>query len=77
MSFHATKLFHSCEGGAIITRDASVFEKVEWMRRYGHDGPERFHGVGINAKMSELHAAMGLAVLDHMDEVSAARKSAA
>lgn len=76
LSFHATKLFHSCEGGAVISRDAELLKKVEWMLRYGHNGPDKFHGVGINAKMSELHAAMGLTVLDHINEILAARKSA-
>lgn len=63
ISLHATKIIHSGEGGLIATRRAEVAERAEWMRRFGHDGPYRFQGVGINAKMSELHAALGLAVL--------------
>src|SRR5690606_32944148 len=54
VSMHATKLFHSVEGGFVVAKDPALAEKMEWMRRFGHDGPEAFHGVGINAKMSEL-----------------------
>lgn len=45
------------------------------MHRFGHNGQEEFHGVGTNAKMSELHAAMGLCNLNHIDEVLAKRKA--
>lgn len=69
VSLHATKVFHACEGGYVVAKDSAVSEKVEWMRRFGHKGHEDYYGVGINAKMSELHAAMGLCVLDHLDEV--------
>jgi dTDP-4-amino-4,6-dideoxygalactose transaminase len=67
LSLHATKLVHSVEGGAVVAKDPKVFERVEWMRRFGHDGADAFHGVGINAKMSELHAAMGLCTLRKFD----------
>ena len=76
VSLHATKLFHAAEGGFVVAKDAAVDEKVEWMRRFGHDGNEAYHGVGINAKMSELHAAMGLCVHRHLEEISAARHAA-
>ena len=75
VSLHATKLFHSVEGGFIVAKDAAVSEKMEWMRRFGHNGPEAFHGVGINAKLSEFHAAMGLCNLNHIDEILAKRKT--
>jgi dTDP-4-amino-4,6-dideoxygalactose transaminase len=73
LSLHATKLIHSVEGGAVVARDPSVASKVEWMRRFAHNGPEAFHGVGINAKMSELHAAMGLCVLKRVDSILRSR----
>jgi len=76
VSTHATKLFHTVEGGFVTARDRQVAEKAEWMRRFGHHGPEAFHGVGINAKMSELHAAMGLAILPRMKEITARRQAA-
>lgn len=75
VSLHATKLFHTVEGGFVVAKDAAVSEKMEWMRRFGHNGPEAFHGVGINAKMSELHAAMGLCNLNHIDTILERRKS--
>jgi dTDP-4-amino-4,6-dideoxygalactose transaminase len=75
LSLHATKVLHSVEGGAVVFKEQAAFERAEWMRRYGHNGPEDFYGVGINAKMSELHAAMGLSVLPHLDRVYHARKA--
>jgi dTDP-4-amino-4,6-dideoxygalactose transaminase len=74
VSLHATKLFHTVEGGFVVAKDPVVAAKIEWMRRFGHKGAEEFHGVGINAKMSELHAAMGLCVLNHIDEILSKRK---
>ena len=75
-SLHATKLFHSGEGGLLATNNSAIAEQVEWRRRFGHKGAEEFHGPGINAKMSELHAAMGLCVLDHIDEIFSRREVA-
>lgn len=63
ISFHATKLFHTIEGGAVATNDDAVAHKISYMRNFGHNGPEDFFGVGINGKSSEFHAAMGLALL--------------
>ncbi|HMG93912.1 MAG TPA: DegT/DnrJ/EryC1/StrS family aminotransferase, partial [Chryseolinea sp.] len=73
-SFHATKLFHTVEGGAIITKDPDLLKKMAYLRNFGHDGPERFAELGINAKNSELHAAMGLANLKYVDKIIAIRK---
>lgn len=75
VSLHATKLMHSVEGGFVVAKDPAVAEKMEWMRRFGHKGQDDFHGVGTNAKMSEFHAAMGLCVLNHIDEIIAKRKA--
>lgn len=74
-SFHATKLFHTVEGGALFTENGLLNQKINYMRNFGHDGPGRFNGVGINGKNSEIHAAMGLCVLNHIDEILARRKS--
>jgi dTDP-4-amino-4,6-dideoxygalactose transaminase len=63
LSFHATKVFHTAEGGAVISRDRVVGEKIALMSRFGHTGEEHYETIGINAKLSELHAAMGLALL--------------
>ena len=75
LSFHATKLFHTVEGGAMICKDESLFKTMEYMRRFGHDGPYKFHGLGINGKISEVHAAMGLCILPHMESIYARRKA--
>ena len=68
-SFHATKLFHTGEGGALFCKDQALFHQLYYSHNFGHDGPLAFHGLGINGKMSELQAAMGLAVLPYMQEI--------
>lgn len=73
-SFHATKIFHTVEGGAVFTQDPELLKKMAYMRNFGFDGPENFACVGINAKNSEFHAAMGLANLKYVDEILAKRK---
>ncbi len=73
-SFHATKLFHTGEGGAIFTNDNNLFDKIFYSHNFGHDGPTDFHGLGINGKLSELQAAMGLAVLPFMETLYSKRK---
>ncbi|MEX0929870.1 MAG: DegT/DnrJ/EryC1/StrS family aminotransferase, partial [Balneolales bacterium] len=59
-SFHATKLFHTVEGGAVFTKDNELLSRMSYLRNFGHDGPEKFNGLGINGKNSEMHAAMGI-----------------
>ena len=73
-SFHATKLFHTGEGGAMFCNDAAVFHQLYYSHNFGHNGPLAFHGLGINAKISELQSAMGLAVLPYMDYIISERK---
>lgn len=73
-SFHATKIFHTGEGGCWVTGDETLQHKLYYHHNFGHNGPEAFHGVGTNAKMSELQAAMGLAVYNHLDEIFEERK---
>jgi dTDP-4-amino-4,6-dideoxygalactose transaminase len=73
-SFHATKLFHTGEGGALITPDSDLFHRCYYSHNFGHDGPLSFHGLGINGKISELQAAMGLAVLPHLYSILMERK---
>lgn len=67
VSFHATKLFHSVEGGAVITDSDDLAEKVQQMKAFGHIYDE-YYRVGINGKCSEFHAAMGLCNLSRVDE---------
>jgi dTDP-4-amino-4,6-dideoxygalactose transaminase len=73
-SFHATKIFHTVEGGAVFSSTEALKTCIDYMRNFGHDGPAKFNGVGINGKNSELHAAMGLTVLNHIDEILETRK---
>lgn len=69
-SFHATKIFHTIEGGGIFTKDPKLLKRMAYLRNFGHDGFEKFNGIGINGKNSEFHAAMGLAVLPHFEEIT-------
>jgi dTDP-4-amino-4,6-dideoxygalactose transaminase len=73
-SFHATKLFHTIEGGAVFTSDPEILKKLAYLRNFGHDGPERFAGIGINGKNSEFHAAMGLCNLTHLPQIMSRRR---
>lgn len=75
LSFHATKLFHTVEGGAIYTNDTHLAKKIRRMSQFGTNDQGVIVDVGINAKLSEVHAAMGLAVLDEMDEILAERET--
>lgn len=67
-SFHATKLFHTIEGGAIYAKDKTVIEKAELLKRFGHNGDEHIQ-LGINAKPTEFNAAMGLCNLKYVDNL--------
>lgn len=73
-SFHATKLFHTVEGGAVFTANEQHNRRMELMANFGHNDFERFDGVGINGKNSEFHAAMGLVNLKYINQVLASRK---
>ena len=73
-SFHATKIFHTVEGGCIIANNEELNKKLNLYRSFGHIGDD-YYCVGINAKNSEFHAAMGLAVLPRITEIIAKRKS--
>jgi dTDP-4-amino-4,6-dideoxygalactose transaminase len=75
-SFHATKIFHTIEGGAIITNDDELAQKMTLYRQFGHVGDDHF-SIGINGKSSEFHAAMGLCLLPMMQEFMEKRESIA
>lgn len=74
LSFHATKLFHTIEGGALVTNDENVAHNISYMRNFGHKGQEEFWGLGINGKNSELHASMGLCIIPKVREIIEKRK---
>src|SRR5207253_2856046 len=68
-SFHATKLFHTIEGGAVVTANPEILKNMAMMRNFGHSSLTDFGGVGINGKNSEVHAAMGLTNLKYVEEI--------
>lgn len=71
LSFHATKLFHTVEGGAIAFKNQDDLERARSMINFGQspETPNDIASIGINAKMSEFHAAVGLATLDSIDQI--------
>lgn len=73
LSFHATKLFHTIEGGAIVTDDDELARKIRLLMNFGITGPITIESVGTNAKMNEFEAAMGLCVLDEIESIRSER----
>lgn len=67
-SFHATKVFHTIEGGAITTADVELMDKLRKLKDFGIKDEEIVDGIGANAKMNEFCAVMGLCNLEHIDE---------
>jgi dTDP-4-amino-4,6-dideoxygalactose transaminase len=74
-SFHATKLFHTVEGGAVFCNNPELLKKMALLRNFGHNGPTDFAAVGINGKNSEFHAAMGVVNLKYINQILAQRKT--
>jgi dTDP-4-amino-4,6-dideoxygalactose transaminase len=73
-SLHATKLYHSIEGGFVVTKSPSLNEKLSYIRNFGFKGPENFAELGINGKNSEFHAAMGLVNFNYLKKIHEKRK---
>ena len=76
-SLHATKLYHSIEGGLLVSTDAELLKKLAYIRNFGFDGPENFAELGLNGKNSEFHAAMGLANLKYIEAIKEKRETLA
>ena len=76
-SLHATKLYHSIEGGIVVTENPDLLKKLAHMRNFGFSGPDSFNELGINGKNSEFHAAMGLANLNYINDIHCKRKQIA
>ncbi|MGV9002162.1 MAG: DegT/DnrJ/EryC1/StrS family aminotransferase [Candidatus Saccharimonadaceae bacterium] len=74
-SFHATKLFHTIEGGGVVSKQKDTDEKVDLAKRFGHDADDHMQ-LGINGKSSEFQAAMGLTNLKYIDSIISSRKHA-
>ncbi|CAG5004421.1 dTDP-4-amino-4,6-dideoxy-D-glucose transaminase [Dyadobacter sp. CECT 9275] len=73
-SFHSTKVFHTIEGGMLVSNHPELHEKLHLLRAFGHQGDELYLYAGINGKNSEFHAAMGLCMLPHVKDIIEARK---
>lgn len=73
-SLHATKLYHSTEGGLVVTKDKNLLKKLAYIRNFGISGFDTFAELGINGKNSEFHAAMGLVNLNHIRNIHNKRK---
>lgn len=73
-SFHATKFFHTLEGGAVTTNDDGLAETLRRMRNHGFTGLDEVAGLGINAKMNEVCAAVGLNLLGAVDHLVAVNR---
>ena len=74
LSFHSTKLFHSIEGGALIINDDELVQKARYLINFGIKNTEEIPHLGTNAKMNEFEAAMGLCVLDEIENIKNSRK---
>lgn len=74
MSFHATKVFNTFEGGAIICHDQNMKTRIDRLKNFGFEGETTVVAPGINGKMSEFNAALGLVQLKYIDQVIAKRK---
>lgn len=74
LSFHATKIFNTIEGGALLYKDAAYRRNFDLYKNFGITGPEHVEAVGLNAKMNEFQAAMGLANLPHVEEETTKRR---
>lgn len=74
LSFHATKFVNTLEGGAVVTNDDDFAERCRDMRNFGFCGEDKVSSLGINGKMNEFEAAMGLASLDQMEQFIAANR---
>lgn len=76
-SFHATKVFNTIEGGAVAQNNLKLQEKMNLIKNFGISDPEHIIALGLNAKMNEFQAAMGLCNLKYLDASIASRKLAA
>ena len=73
LSFHATKLFHTAEGGALVVRDADIKQRIDLLKNFGIRSETEVTMPGLNGKMNELQAALGIATLRHLDGERQAR----
>jgi dTDP-4-amino-4,6-dideoxygalactose transaminase len=72
-SFHATKIFHTIEGGCLVAKDKKINERIELIKRFGHNQDDHIL-LGVNAKASEFQAAMGLCNIEHVKKIIKSRE---
>ncbi|MDY0922126.1 DegT/DnrJ/EryC1/StrS family aminotransferase [Leclercia sp. CFBP8987] len=77
LSFHATKVFNTFEGGAIVSHDAKTKQRIDYLKNFGFAGETRVVAPGINAKMNEVEAAFGMLQLNYIDQALVERKAIA
>ena len=77
LSFHATKVFNTFEGGAIVSQSAEMKQKIDDLKNFAFHGEDKIVGLGINGKMNEIQSAMGILQLQYFDEVIEKRKAIA
>ena len=77
LSFHATKVFNTIEGGAMVMHDAKTKQRIDYLKNFGFAGETEVVAPGINSKMDEIRAAYGLLNLKHVDEAIVERKKVA
>lgn len=75
LSFHATKVFNTFEGGALVCADAKTKQRVDFLKNFGHSGEVSVVAPGINGKMNEVQAAFGLLQLKYVDDAISRRKA--
>jgi dTDP-4-amino-4,6-dideoxygalactose transaminase len=74
LSFHATKVFHTFEGGAVVSQDISIKNKIDQLKNFGYEAGVDITALGTNGKMNEAQAAMGLALIPYLEEIITKRK---
>jgi len=74
LSFHSTKVFHNFEGGAVVSQDISIKNKIDQLKNFGYEAGVDITTLGTNGKMNEAQAAMGLALIPYLEEIISKRK---
>ena len=74
-SFHATKVFHSIEGGLLTFRDSALQSRLDYLKNFGFENETEVVMPGTNAKMSEFHALMGTLLITRVEEMIEARRT--
>lgn len=77
LSFHATKVFNTVEGGALVMHDAATKQRIDYLKNFGFAGETEVVAPGINSKMDEVRSAFGLLNLRRVDSAIAARRAVA